>query len=50
MEKKFCVSCQVIREAEGFKLVLRNKTKVWKCAVCLKRQSDQQYRSKTNGR
>jgi hypothetical protein len=49
METKFCVSCQVLREAKGFKLVLRNKIKVWKCAVCLKRQSDQQYRSK-NGR
>jgi hypothetical protein len=48
MEKKFCVSCQVIRDATGFKLVLRNKTKVWKCEVCLKRQSSQQYRSKAN--
>ena len=48
MDQKFCVSCQVLREAEGFKLVLRNKTKVWKCAVCLKRQSDQQYRSKND--
>ena len=48
MEKKFCVSCQVEREAQGFKLILRNKTKVWKCAICLKRQSNQQYRSKTN--
>jgi hypothetical protein len=46
MEKKFCVSCQVVREATGFKLVLRNKTKVWKCALCLKRQADQHYRSK----
>jgi hypothetical protein len=49
MEQKFCISCQVVRDAKGFKLVLRNKTKVWKCAVCLKRQSDQQYRSK-NGK
>jgi len=49
MEQKFCVSCQVVRDAKGFKLVLRNKTKVWKCSVCLIRQSNQHYRSK-NGK
>lgn len=47
MEKKWCASCQVSRDKEGFKLVKLNKTSRWKCAVCLKRQSDQQYKRKT---
>lgn len=46
MEKKWCVSCQTTRDAEGFKLVKVNKTSRWKCAVCLKRQSNQQYKGK----
>ena len=49
MERKFCSSCQAMRNAEGFKLVeTASKIKRWKCEFCLARQSQQRYRSKTN--
>jgi hypothetical protein len=47
MEKKWCHSCQVFRQKDGFKLVKtgnRNKPVMrWKCEFCLKRESERKY-------
>ena len=48
VERKWCVSCQVLRPTAGFKLVKVNKTSRWKCGVCLNRDAEKTYESKKN--
>lgn len=50
VERKWCVSCQVFRPTDGFKLVKVGKTSRWKCGVCLKREADTKYGSKKNAK
>jgi hypothetical protein len=46
VERKFCTSCQVSREASGFKLVKAGPVNRWRCGVCLIRQAEQKYKGK----
>lgn len=43
LERKWCVSCQVSRPIEGFKLVRMKNTSRWKCAICLNRNAEPKY-------
>jgi hypothetical protein len=43
METKWCVSCQVLRPANSFKLVKTGKATRWKCGVCLKHEAERKY-------
>ena len=46
LERKWCVSCQVSRPTEGFKLVKMKNTSRWRCEVCLKREAERKYAKK----
>ena len=48
VERKWCVSCQALREASGFKLVKKNNISRWKCSVCLNREAQPKYKGKTS--
>lgn len=43
--KRFCSSCQTMRPIDGGEMV-GNKTRRWKCGVCLNREAIRKYQGK----
>ena len=46
MDKKFCFGCQLFKDLDQGKNVVRGKIKRWVCNVCLARKNTSTYASK----
>ena len=48
VERRWCVSCQVLRPSIDFKLVKAGKTSRWKCKHCLERNAVPKYKGNSS--